>query len=281
MKIGIWTSFYYDTEIEETVTHLADIGWRHIEFSCEHIARATEKDSENRLEALRELCESLGVEAWQLHSPLELNVASFNTEKQRNDVEIALQWIEYCQVLEVPYMVTHPGGSQGYRSLKEKQKILELNIDSFKKMGNFAEERGIKLAVENMLANQKSGGRRFPGEHIAELHEIIDAVGSSSIGICFDTSHANALNIDLVEAIYECGDLLWATHISDNDGSGDQHRLPYNGKIDWVKVVRALKTLNYRNLFDLEIPGETVSPMFVRDLKLEYAKKMLRQLLNQ
>jgi sugar phosphate isomerase/epimerase len=106
-------------------------------------------------------------------------------------------------------------------------------------------------------------------------------VGSPSIGICFDTSHANALNLDLAEAIYECDSLLWATHISDNDGSGDQHLLPYNGKVDLIKVFQALKAVNYQNLFNLEIPGETVPLLFVRDLKLEYAKKMLTKLLNQ
>jgi sugar phosphate isomerase/epimerase len=173
MEIGVWTSFYNEMEVEDAVRHLAEVGWLHIEFSCEHITRATEKDWKNRLEALRELCQSLGVKAWQLHSPFELNVASFDPDKQRKSVETALQWIIYCQVLNVPYMVIHPGGSQGYRSLKEKQKILQLNVDSFKEMGKFAEDQGVKLAVENMLAGDKSGGRRFPGEHIVELHEII------------------------------------------------------------------------------------------------------------
>jgi len=281
MEIGIWTGFYNDLEIEDAVRHLVEVGWSQIEFSAEHVARVTAKDWKNRLKALSEVCQSLGVKAWQLHSPLELNIASFDQDKQHKEVEAALQWIEYCQVLNVPYMVIHPGGSQGYRSLKEKQKILQLNVDSFNKIGKFAEDLGVKLAIENMLAGEKSGGRRFPGEHIAELYEIINAVGSSSIGICFDTSHANALNIDLVEAIYECGSLLCATHISDNDGSGDQHRLPYNGKIDWVEVIQALKAVDYQNLFDLEIPGETIPPTFVRDLKLEYARKMLTQLLNK
>jgi len=281
MEIGIWTSFYGDMIVEDAVRHLAEIGWFQIEFSTEHIAIATEKDWENRLRSLRELCQSLGMKAWQMHSPLELNLADLNPEKQHREIKIALQWVEYCQLLDVPYMVIHPGGYQGYRSLREKQKILQLNVESFKKIGKFAEDRGIKLAVENMLAGAESGGRRFPGEHIPELHEIINAVDSSSIGICFDTSHANVFNIDLAEAIYECENLLWATHISDNDGSCDQHRLPYNGKIDWVRVIRALRAVNYRNLLALEIPGEVVPPVFIRDLKMEYARKTLTRLLNE
>jgi len=281
MEIGIWTSFYVDMEIEDAVRHLAEIGWFHIEYSFDHISRATEKCWKTRLKSLREICLSLNVKAWQLHSPLSLNLANFNRKERERDLKTASRWLEYCQILDVPYMVIHPGGSQGYRSLKERNKIIELNIESFKRLGRVAEDLGVKLVIENMLADSKCGGRRFLGEHIYEILEIIEAVGSPSIGICFDTSHANALNLDIPEAIRECGGLLWATHISDNDGSGDQHRLPYNGNIDWIAVIKALKSIGYQNLLDLEIPGETVKPIIVRDMKLKYAKEVLSWLLNQ
>jgi sugar phosphate isomerase/epimerase len=64
------------------------------------------------------------------------------------------------------------------------------------------------------------------------------------------------VGLDLPAAIGEFGPLLVATHISDNDGSGDQHRTPGNGQIDWPAVVEALRDVGYVGLFDLEIPGE-------------------------
>ena len=99
---------------------------------------------------------------------------------------------------------------------------------------------------------------------------------------------------DIEEAICECDELLWATHISDKD------RIPYNvsywGRpIDWIKVAHALKKIKYQNLFNLELLGEGMSmvpkgsewvpgkfaPPYIRDLKLEYAKKALTWLFNQ
>ena len=108
------------------------------------------------------------------------------------------------------------------------------------------------------------------------------------------------LGLDVAEAVLECGDLLWATHISDNDGSGDQHRIPYNAAywgnpIDWVKVMKALKIIHYDNAFNLELLGEGISmvqkgdvwvpgncaPMYIRDKKLEYTKDIVLWLLEQ
>ena len=72
-----------------------------------------------------------------------------------------------------------------------------------------------------------------------------------------------------------------ATHISDNDGSGDQHKLLYGGNIDWQKVISGLKDISYDMAFNLEIPGENrthqrneVLPLQVRDAKLKYTREI-------
>jgi len=291
MEFGISTCLYNDMDTEDMIKHLSEIGWLNIEFGVFHITKVSRGEWKRNLESLRELCQSLGVKAWQMHCA----EFSRNILKLRKHVENAYKWIEYSQILDVPYLVFHPidrGGTSGDRSLKEKKKTLELNVNLFKKVGKFAEDLGVKVAIENM--------QRHSIEKISDIKKIINAVGLPSVGICLDTSHANMLKLDVEKAIYECGDLLWATHISDNDGSGDQHRIPYNASywgrpIDWMRVIKALKKINYQNLFNLELLGEGMSmvpkkgewvpgnfvPIFVRDLKLEYTKKLLKWLFNQ
>lgn len=283
MEFGVTTLLYNDMDAENAVRHLAEIGWSNVEFGVVHILNAAKGDWRKKLESLREVCQSLGVKAWQMHC------AEFHrgdSIKQPEHLEIAYRWIEYCQILGVPYLVFHPGGSGGDRSLKEKRKTLELNVKAFKKVGKFAEDLGVKVVLENLA--------RHSIEQISDIKEIIHAVGSPSIGICLDTNHINVLKLDVEEAIYECGDLLWATHISDQD------RIPYNvsywgNPIEWRGVVQALKKISYQNLFNMELLGEGMSmvrkgnewvpgnfaPLFVRDLKLEYAKKLLTWLFSQ
>ena len=64
--------------------------------------------------------------------------------------------------------------------------------------------------------------------------------GVKELGFCFDTSHANLR--DQFYLLEKYGDRLSALHISDNDGSGDQHRPPFDGNIDFSnKVLPFLK----------------------------------------
>ncbi len=58
---------------------------------------------------------------------------------------------------------------------------------------------------------------------------------------------------DPVEAVYKCKDRLISIHVSDNDGKEDLHLLPFEGNIPWVKVVRALRDIEYGGPFVYEI----------------------------
>lgn len=78
----------------------------------------------------------------------------------------------------------------------------------------------------------------------------------------------------------ECGNLLYATHISDNNGSGDQHLSPMRGNIDWRSVIHVLKTINYNGLLSLEIPGEKNPSIAVRDNRLRLVSIIMENLLR-
>ena len=58
---------------------------------------------------------------------------------------------------------------------------------------------------------------------------------NEGLGFCFDTSHANLRHqFDLLKDHY---DILTALHISDNDGLQDRHWPPFDGIIDYEKLV--------------------------------------------
>jgi sugar phosphate isomerase/epimerase len=80
--------------------------------------------------------------------------------------------------------------------------------------------------------------------------------------------------------IRELGAHLIATHISDNDGSGDQHRTPGNGSIDWPEVVRALREAGYTGLFNLEIPGERHALLPLRAFASQHACQVAEWLVS-
>lgn len=280
MKPGIWTSFYADLSPEDAFQRFADFGWKDLEVSAEHGKTATQdEDWRKRLRSLRKLCEDRGITLWQMHAPLGLNVADPDAQKRERDIATAAKWAEYAHELGLPHLVIHPGGGQRAESDDEKKAVFDINIDAFSRLAEIANGLGVKFCIENM--QERIGQDRWRiGARISDLNQLIDAVGSDALGICFDSSHANVTKLDMSEALHECGDRLLATHISDNDGSGDQHKLPYGGNIRWESVVSAMKDIGYNQLFNLEIPGENRVPLPVRDARLKYAKEILEYMMR-
>lgn len=282
MRLGIWTAYYFssDLRLEDVLRRLSRLGWKDVELSTEHIVEMLrDADGQRHLSKVRELLEEEGMEAWQLHTKIDLNIAHFDPTQRAQEVDTALRCVEIAHALHIRCAVIHPGGGQGYRSGKEREEILRLNVEAFEKLCERGERLGVRVCVENM-GGIGEGGRRTLGGCIFELQEVMDRVGSEALGICFDTSHANAMKLDLPEEIRACGDRLYATHISDNDGSGDQHRMPFCGNIDWMGVIGALKDVGYAGLFNLEIPGERGCPIEVQDAKLRYIKGVLEPMLR-
>ena len=280
MKLGICTGLYRGLSPEDAFMRLAGLGWRDLEVSAEHGKVATQDDNwKERLRDLKKLCEQNSITLWQMHAPLELNVADSDPQTRENEIDIAAKWIEYSRELGVRHLVIHPGGNQGGVSDDEKRKITADNLDAFGRLADVPSKCDVKLCIENMLKFDEQDRWRF-GARISDINGLIDAVGSESLGICFDSSHANVLRFDMSQAVHECGDRLLATHMSDNDGSGDQHKLPFHGNVNWEGVVSALKDIHYSGLFNLEIPGENIGPLPVRDARLKYAREILEYMIE-
>ncbi|RKY76355.1 hypothetical protein DRQ00_08875 [candidate division KSB1 bacterium] len=307
MQLGIWTDYYMELSPVDALKRLAGLGWKDVELSAGHTLKLVKdpdwpdltnsviyrqktgglklaKNSgwQERLEPVMQVIEEEGIKVWQIHSPLDQDVADFDPARRETAIELISRSLDVAHALSAPYTVIHPGGNifaedgsfrRGYRSKRERDRILELNVSAFRQFCEKAEKWGLCVCAENGVAQGFC-------DWIYELWELIEAVGSKALGICFDSSHANCLGLDIPEAIRECGDRLWATHMSDNDGTADQHRMPFCGNIDWINVIAALKEVGYRNLFDLEIGGERCNPIEVQDAKLRFVKEVLEPMLK-
>jgi len=96
---------------------------------------------------------------------------------------------------------------------------------------------GVRLAVENMPRR----GTPRPGGSVAEVLAMIDGLGAH-VGVCVDAGHANANGLDAAAEIRAAAGRVFAVHLQDNDGKGeDQHLLPGQGTIDWPATLAALE----------------------------------------
>jgi len=280
MKYGIWTGFYLDLTPEEALRHLATYGWRDIELCSEHMEALLGDDhADSRLRGLREIAAGEGITLWQAHLLLPLDLARFDEKEYMENLDTAKRWLDGFALLNIPNIVIHPGGfSENPRSEADWRRIQDLNYSAFRSLGEHIAGTSLRLCLENLFDHHRERRRRF-GARIGDLLDIIGQVGNERIGICLDTGHAHVQGLHVPTAIQECGPYLWATHISDNDGKGDQHLLPYGGTLDWEEIVAALYDIGYNGLWNLEIPGEEHAPCAIRDLKLDYAHRLLEHML--
>ena len=87
--------------------------------------------------------------------------------------------------------------------------------------------------------------------NIRNLAEVMARYQFPYAGFCYDSCHhANyAPDTDLL-TLY--GNRLRAIHLHDNGGVRNQHRLPFDGNVDWDTVAGKIKSAGYKGAVTLE-----------------------------
>ncbi len=255
MKPSIWTSMYIEKPLPQALEQLNACGWKNFEVSDEHLAQL-DAGGGKLVEETLAIADRLSLTLPQSHAYLVANLAHPDQEIRSRDILILKKHLELSAKLGVKNVVVHPGRGKGYRNTPEFREIERLNLDGFRELADAAGELSLTICIENMPDCPGIPGKRVYGTETHELFAILDGVKSEALALTLDTSHANLQGLDIPEMIREWGSRLKATHISDNDGSGDQHKTPGGGKINWKEVMRAFADINYDGVFNLEIPGE-------------------------
>jgi sugar phosphate isomerase/epimerase len=108
---------------------------------------------------------------------------------------------------------------------------------SLDELRSFAGNRGVRLAIEL--------GDMEPIEKVLESYE------PEFVGICYDSGHGNR-RPDGPGWAKKHADRLLSIHLHDNDGSGDQHRIPFTGTVDWPRVIDAVAVSPYDKWISME-----------------------------
>jgi len=90
---------------------------------------------------------------------------------------------------------------------------------------------------------------------------IEDELEGLDVGVCLDYGHANLMG-DLSDAIETVSGHLWTTHVHDNDGRNDDHRVPFAGRIDWDAAMMETQKIGYDGVLMFEV-ADTGDPIEV------------------
>jgi sugar phosphate isomerase/epimerase len=144
--------------------------------------------------------------------------------------------VEDCGRFEIPTVVMHTG--HGGFPLPP---IGELGLGRFEKLIERAEALGVSIALENQCSSEKT----------ERAMALLEHFGSPNLGMCYDSGHGNVCGRG-AEMLARFGHRLKALHLHDNDGTGDQHRLPFDGTVDWPALMRMIHEKGYQGATTLE-----------------------------
>lgn len=247
------TLAYKSLDVFEALSRIKAVGFDEVEICETHLDPRVSSIEEVR--RVKDVLGRIGLRLHSLHAPYaDVDLASGESFKREASLKLMMKSLDYCVELECPMMVLHPNSSESLKYLT-REAMKRNTIDSVKTLADYARDLNVKIALENL---HEHGVKRF-GSTVSDLKLIIKNVGSDSVGICFDTGHANMIRregFSPEKEICRAGKMLFTLHIHDNDGLKDRHWPLGRGTIDWYKVLEALKRLDSDLVLMHEVFGD-------------------------
>ncbi|MCI0419664.1 MAG: sugar phosphate isomerase/epimerase [Acidobacteria bacterium] len=178
-----------------------------------------------------------------------LSIADPERLRREKAVDEIRRSLEFSEKVSLPLAVVHMGAPEDRFSSRH----LDAIYYSLETLMPFAEARGVKLALEN-IPNELSA--------IERMRRFLEDAQLPEVGICFDSGHSH-LQADAHAEIRDGGPWIVSTHLHDNHKKKDEHLLPFDGSIDWAKILEAFDAVQYSGNLILELkawnrPPETV-----------------------
>jgi sugar phosphate isomerase/epimerase len=132
----------------------------------------------------------------------------------------------------------------------------EVGLERIKRIVDAAEKYNVKIAFENL---------RMP----KYLEFITSNIDSDKVGICYDSGHNNYC-YPAESIIRKYKDKIFALHLHDNFGRGDEHLIPFDGNAPWDDITRSISESIY-DAISLEIHKYSSYDSLTREEFLEKA----------
>lgn len=229
--LGISSSFFGKRKVEEQEwEHLYQLGFRYAEIALQSCDRTVEEFQEF-IQDNAQGAKAAGLTLWSLHLPYG---RSTDVTVESDSCMETLKKI-MCFGAEIGFQIFVLHAS--FEPIKDdREQRIRIGNKNIRELAKYANSLGMKLAIECLP-------RTCIGNTGEECERLI---AGTDAGICMDINHLfQETPKDFIERL---GDKIITTHISDNDGVDERHRVPGEGTIDFVEAFQALDTVN------LEIP---------------------------
>lgn len=151
---------------------------------------------------------------------------------------------------------TAEGG--GVVTLEEAKKNM---IEGYKEIVGYAEQKGCVLCLEPLNSRDGAdwkGHPEYQGSNVDDCLEVIRAVGSPALKLCFDMYHIQIMNGDLIRRIRDNIDVIGYVQAA---GVPGRFELNETQEINFPAVLKALADSGYRGYLGMEFIPTKPDPM--------------------
>ncbi len=250
MKLSYSTKLYYNYRLEETIRRAAKIGYPGVEIWGGRPHAYYKDMDEASISSIIKVIEETGVDISgfipaQFGYPT--NLCSPIKNLRKDSVEYIKKSIDTSLALGCKKVSLCPGRTlfgQGY-----KQGMIDLN-DSLSELVDYAIKKDVLLLLEP--------AHMLESDLILTVEDgvnIIEDQKYQNMGIALDTGHCHVNKEVLVDTVHLMNQkqIPMHIHLDDNDTTGDQHKIPGEGTIDFVPFVQALMDVGYEGYLTVEL----------------------------
>lgn len=232
MKIGVSTLALYPQPLEEVLESLEE---RNIDY-CEIINEYPYHELDD------DLLDSYQIEL-TVHSPLsDINLASHNQSIRDSSIEEVKKSMDRAVQWNADLVVVHPG-SMPIMGKKIEERIFKYNLESLKECADYARDSGIYMCVENMPVIES-----LLYQDLNELNSLLEEL---DVYMTLDVGHAH--NSGFSPSQMFSYPRIKHIHLSDNDGTFDQHNALGSGSIDFDLIFKNIEKSKYDGILVVEV----------------------------
>jgi sugar phosphate isomerase/epimerase len=191
----------------------------------------------------RRAAESVGMSYDSIHGVFgfHLDPSSPDPDHRKRCVQIYADEGRLARDLGGPMVVVHPAAFNPGMKMMSRQEAEAAALARWPRLIQFMftlAQVGERLGVTYLIENQPLS---CPiGWDAVALAGAIQQVNSPWIRMCLDTGHAHMTG-NLAEITRQCLPVISYIHVHDNDGQIDDHRMPFDGNIDWAAFAAVLR----------------------------------------
>ncbi|MEN4017409.1 MAG: sugar phosphate isomerase/epimerase family protein [Methanobacterium sp.] len=218
--------------IEDILDYIESIKIRYVEIIMEYPYHEIDSDLINSYDLKT-----------SVHSPLsDINIASLNESIRKASVREIKDSIDLASKIDASVVVVHPG-HMAFLVREFKDELMQSSLKSLKECLKHAEEYGIKLCVENMP--------EMDGMICKSLEELYELTQKTGVSMALDVGHAHSMGLSIDEMLKY--DNIGHIHLSDNDGSFDNHDAIGSKNIDFKSLFKGLKRIKFDGVCVIEV----------------------------